>query len=157
MERGSGHEAGISQVLRETRMDLCLHWPRTSLPSKHETLPNAGLMLGQRRRRWANINPALGQRLVLAGFVHCWFVQCYSQQTWDVWPTLVYCWANLVDGGPTVNQRWANVSCFLGRHKYKEAWMWLLTTIVIGPPWRLRVGAQLRLGIPFLQTNALPA
>ena len=37
-----------------------------------------------------------------------------SWQTWDVDPTLFYCWANVVDGGPTVNQRWANVSCLLG-------------------------------------------
>ena len=29
-------------------------------------------------------------------------------------PTLVYCWSNVVDGGPTVNQRWANVLYFLG-------------------------------------------
>ena len=29
--------------------------------------PNAGFMLGQRRRRWPNMKPALGQRLVLAG------------------------------------------------------------------------------------------
>ena len=27
-------------------------------------VPNAGFMLGQRRRRWPNIKPALGQRLV---------------------------------------------------------------------------------------------
>ena len=26
-------------------------------------------MLGQRRRRWTNINPALGQRLVFAGYL----------------------------------------------------------------------------------------
>ena len=32
--------------------------------AKHDTVPNTGLMLGQRRRRWANISPALGQRLV---------------------------------------------------------------------------------------------
>ena len=38
-----------------------------------------------------------------------------TQQTWGVGPTLVYCWANVVDGGPTVIQRWANVSCLLGR------------------------------------------
>ena len=30
-------------------------------------LRNAGLMLGQRRRRWPDINPALGQRPVFAG------------------------------------------------------------------------------------------
>ena len=29
---------------------------------------NDGLMLGQRRRRWANIDPALSQRLVFAGW-----------------------------------------------------------------------------------------
>ena len=32
--------------------------------------PNAGLMLHQRRRRWANINPALGQHLAIAGIEH---------------------------------------------------------------------------------------
>ena len=31
--------------------------------------PNAGLMLGQRRRRWANINTVLAQRLVFAGII----------------------------------------------------------------------------------------
>ena len=30
--------------------------------------PNAGLMLAHSLRRWANINPALGERLVLAGY-----------------------------------------------------------------------------------------
>ena len=28
--------------------------------------------------------------------------------------TLVYCWAGVVDGGPTVKQRYDNVSCLLG-------------------------------------------
>ena len=42
-----------------------------------------------------------------------WYDGTYTQQTWDVGPTLVYCWANVVDGGSTVNQRWANVSCLL--------------------------------------------
>ena len=37
--------------------------------SKHKTLTNAGLLLAQRRRRWANIKPALGQRLVFAGIM----------------------------------------------------------------------------------------
>ena len=30
-------------------------------------LSGVGLMLGHRRRRWANINPTLGQSLVFAG------------------------------------------------------------------------------------------
>ena len=37
-----------------------------------------------------------------------------SKQTWGVGPTLVYSWANVVVGGPTINQRWANASCLLG-------------------------------------------
>ena len=37
------------------------------LPSKHESWPNVGLLLGQRRRRWVNSKPTLGQRLMFAG------------------------------------------------------------------------------------------
>ena len=33
---------------------------------KHETRPNVGLILNQRRRPWPNIKPTLGQRLVFA-------------------------------------------------------------------------------------------
>ena len=33
---------------------------------------------------------------------------------WVVGPALVYCWPTVYDAGPTVNQRWANVSCLLG-------------------------------------------
>ena len=36
-----------------------------------------------------------------------------TQQIWDVGPKLDYCWVNFVDGGPTVIQRLANVSCLL--------------------------------------------
>ena len=32
-------------------------------PSKHDTLTQSWLMLAQRRRRWVNISPALGQRV----------------------------------------------------------------------------------------------
>ena len=37
-----------------------------------------------------------------------------SQQTQDVESMLVYCWSNVVDGGPTLNQYWFNVLCLLG-------------------------------------------
>ena len=37
-----------------------------TIPSKHGALTNAGLMLGRRSRRRANINPALGQCIVIA-------------------------------------------------------------------------------------------
>ena len=33
------------------------------------------------------------------------------QQTCDIGPTMVYCWATVYDAGPTVNQRWPNLSC----------------------------------------------
>ena len=36
------------------------------IPSKREKFTNAGLMFGPRPRRWANINPALGELLVFA-------------------------------------------------------------------------------------------
>ena len=38
-----------------------------SIPANTKRLPNAGLMMGQRRRRWHNIKQALGDRLVFAG------------------------------------------------------------------------------------------
>ena len=38
-----------------------------SEPANTRRWTNVGLMLGQRRRRWANIKPTLVQRLVLAG------------------------------------------------------------------------------------------
>ena len=49
-----------------------IEWEQSPTVSTEPTLaittrwPNAGLMLAQRSRRWANINPALGQRLMFA-------------------------------------------------------------------------------------------
>ena len=39
----------------------------SSGPANTTHRPNAGPMLGQRRRRWANIGPALGRCVVFAG------------------------------------------------------------------------------------------
>ena len=36
-------------------------------PANTRRWPNVGLMLGQRRRRWANVCPTFVQRLVFAG------------------------------------------------------------------------------------------
>ena len=44
----------------------------TSFPANTRRWTNAGLMLAQRRRRWANITPALAQRLVSHGFAPRW-------------------------------------------------------------------------------------
>ena len=37
-----------------------------------------------------------------------------TQQTRDIEPMLVYCWADVADGVPTLNQHWFNVSCLPG-------------------------------------------
>ena len=37
-----------------------------------------------------------------------------SQQTWGFDPMLFWCWADVEDGGPTLKQLWAIVSCLLG-------------------------------------------
>ena len=39
----------------------------------------------------------------------------FTQQTRDIESLLVQCWASVVDGGPTLNQQWLNVSCVLGK------------------------------------------
>ena len=42
-------------------------------------------------------------------------VSSCPQQARYVGPTLVYYWHTVYDVGPTVDQRWADVSCLLGR------------------------------------------
>ena len=39
-------------------------------PANTRRSPNVGLMLGHRLRRWSNITPTLGERLVFAGIWH---------------------------------------------------------------------------------------
>ena len=41
------------------------------------------------------------------------FTSCISQQTRDIHPRLVQCWTSVIDGEPTLNQPWVNVSCLL--------------------------------------------
>ena len=36
-----------------------------------------------------------------------------SQQTRYIEPMLVYCWADVADDGPTLNEHWFNVTCLL--------------------------------------------
>ena len=43
-----------------------------------------------------------------------------TQQTRDIAPMLIQCWAGVVDGGPILNQHWCNVSCLLGRTQQKR-------------------------------------
>ena len=44
---------------------------------------------------------------------------------WDIGQTLVYCWASVYDAGPTVSQRWANVSSLLGYTYYFPSCKWI--------------------------------
>ena len=62
---------------------------------------------------YAEVNSSRPNGILLLTVQDCpkWNI---SQQTWEVGPTFVYRWANVVDGGPTVNHCWANVSCLLG-------------------------------------------
>ena len=45
-------------------------YAKCSFPANTRCWPNVGLMLGQWRRQWADISPALGHQLVCAGFCH---------------------------------------------------------------------------------------
>ena len=56
-------------------------------------------MLGQRCKRWPNSKPPLDQ----------------PQQTRHIDPMLEQCWADVVDGGPTLVQHWVDVLCLSGR------------------------------------------
>ena len=53
-------------------------------------------MLGQRRRRWPNIKPALGERLVFAG-------TCTFPTNWGPDTVLDYCGIGVADGEGTVS------------------------------------------------------
>ena len=54
------------------------------------------------------------------GYIYLWFntLCLLTQQTRDVQPMLVQCWASVEDDGPTLYQHWLNVSCLLVRYMY---------------------------------------
>ena len=53
-------------IIRVVYVDQHGHGLHRAVPTNMIHLPNAGLMLGRRRRRRANINPALGQCVVFS-------------------------------------------------------------------------------------------
>ena len=77
-------------------LELNGYWPATATLAQH--LKNMGTC-----------------RLVLAATVSrpawCW---TQPQQTRGVEPVLVWCWANIADCGPALDQHWVNVSFLLG-------------------------------------------
>ena len=72
---------------------------RTHISADSRNESDVGSMMYQRRRRWANIEPTLGQYLVFA-----------VQQRRGMDPILVQCWARVV---PTLNQNRTHVSFFV--------------------------------------------
>ena len=105
----------------------------TGYPANTRHSPNAGPMLGQRRRRWINIGPALDQSIVFSGLYRCLQktqnVYCSRHQcsngyhadeaqifcpvsnfpaAQDVDTMLAQCWTSVVDSGPALNQHCVN-------------------------------------------------
>ena len=62
-------------------------------------LPNAGLMFAHRLRRWANISPALGKRVVFAAMA------CAPSKH----DTTIQCWANVGPLSTTLAQHRPNI------------------------------------------------
>ena len=85
---------------------------RAEITANRRLWPNVGIMLAHRLRRWSNIMPTVGQRLVFAGIRTSFRLGLSSSR--DIEPLLVQCWASVVDGGPTLNHQWLNVSRLLG-------------------------------------------
>ena len=104
---------------------LCQHSPHLCILNNTMYLPNAGSMLVHRLRRWPNIEPALGRRLVFAVYTPwlnvptCHIKQLRSEvnpslihwpKTTGVynsvgisanttrWFKLVWCWTSIADG-----------------------------------------------------------
>ena len=99
------------------------------IPGNTRHWTNVGLMLGQRRRRWANIKLTLVQCLALMGYrprhqrvaasghKGCWphggggGVQLFpdrkvllpSRATTRSWKTVAECWHSVCDAGPTLS------------------------------------------------------
>ena len=67
-------------------------------PKNKKRLLNVVLILGQRRRRWANINPTFGQCLVFAGN--------YSNQKQE---TFTQCCVNIGSTSQTVGQHYPDI------------------------------------------------
>ena len=60
-------------------------------PRKHDIFTNVDLMMGQRRRRWPIIKPALAECLLFTGYAHLYSIQkiCSGNPT--------FCGADVID------------------------------------------------------------
>ena len=69
-----------------------------------------GIMLGQRRRRWPSIIPAVGRRFVLDGWQHFkWSIHQPVSFACPASTKLFKCWASVEDCGPASKQHWMHV------------------------------------------------
>ena len=84
-------------------------------PANTRRSPNASTMMDQRRKRWANVVPTLGECFLFAGkpvqllLVRQVVIMCYWGQhitVTNVDPMLIRCWTSVVNGGPASNTHW---------------------------------------------------
>ena len=96
-------------------------WSLESDPYKNDTQIQCWNNVGQASQtpahHWFNIGSVVsclpGCLLVSDTWIHIYYLPIVSdtQQTPDVHPMLGWCWASVVDGGPTSTQHWGNVTC----------------------------------------------
>ena len=104
------------------------HWFGMScvFPEKTRYSPDVVSTLGQRLRRWPNIEPTSCECLVFfLGWL--WYqsrqsVCRVSHQTRDAESMLIQSWPIVSDSGPTLNQHWFSISCLRGAASRDVCW-----------------------------------
>ena len=115
----TGSTSGFLGITHKDRWpDGCLMLGRHRMGTHKDRWPNAGIKLGLHLRRWININPAMCQRIVFAGYgtIHgrCG-IHILSRQTRAVGPMLEWCSASVLHGGTTSHQHWVNAPVCQGK------------------------------------------
>ena len=103
---------------------------------------NAGLLLGQRRKRWTNIKPALNQRHMFAGNI-------------SKHPTLIQWCFHVIDTPLTkCRRRWLSIKTTLGKCcvLYHQGDSWWEDGHVVMAGWR-RKGNYVLIVYPFLDSQ----
>ena len=73
------------------------------------------LLLGRRPKRWGSSGAALCHGLEFyRGICSRYFTNVGARRTRDVESISVWRWSSVVDGGPTLKQRWFGVAYLLG-------------------------------------------
>ena len=122
-------------------------WPGLSIVQavKHETLPNAGLLLAHRLRGWLNISPVLGYCVVFGatlnvGQRHRWRAninQALVQSIVLVLTRAEWIMPSTGDAGSTFNRHWMVSDCTVWtHHRQQKALSRVFTQCCfnVGPP-----------------------